>query len=85
MRWISSSRSSLVSPSEHTRSRSPSSTGRSQKSASASSPVPSARVTTCRRGCTSASSGVISPASMSSRTSEWSTLICVRPPLRLSL
>ncbi|CPU67288.1 Uncharacterised protein [Mycobacteroides abscessus] len=80
---IRSSDSSPVRPSEQTSTRSCRSMGRYQKSACGALREPSARVTTWRRGCVSASVGVRRPASTISCTSEWSTLTCSRrPPAR---
>ena len=74
--------SSFVSPSEQTRSREPATIGKRKKSGTGSSLKPTARVITLLCGCTSASAGVMAPASRSSWTIEWSTVSCSSVPSR---
>ncbi len=68
-------------PSEHRITRSPASTPMVKWSAYMSGSEPRARVMTEREGCTRASSAVISPASTSSSTKEWSWVTRTRAPL----
>ena len=67
-------------PSEHRMMRSPLWTSSVKWSAYISGSEPSARVMTERDGCTRASSSVISPASTSSSTKEWSWVTRTRRP-----
>ena len=71
---IRSSSTSPLIPSLHRSSRSTSVTGSTKKSAGSSRGPPSARVMTCRSGCSCASVAVISPESTSSWTTLWSML-----------
>ena len=69
---ISRSSSSLDRPSLHTTNRSPGVGGSTHTSGAGAGSEPSERVMTLRIGCRAASDASMRPASISSRTSEWS-------------
>ena len=79
---ISCSESMSERPSEQRRKRSPGRASRVNTSASTDGSVPTAFVIAERCGCRSASSGVRTPLSTSSATSEWSVVTCSRTPSR---
>ena len=77
---MSASCSSPVSPSLHTTKRSPAVGGSTHTSGVGAGSEPSERVMTWRSGWWAASVASMSPASMSSCTSEWSRVTWVMPP-----